>query len=222
MSQNRAIRALTSQLQTLQSRAQQHDNQLNPSAKHLLSNRHRFHQQLFDHHGAELVPCANNISKDIQRLAQLIQLGHNPQTIEALCLRIQDKFEALSQALVSTKVTVEHERSAHQSSRKLWAKRKLASQQKAAKNSANSQYPWIPAEAFHDASALALQIDKHRRWMSKLEVTLEKLDIRLHRSIGADKIQCQQDILATSKRLQQCQQALLHLQACLRHLKPSN
>ncbi|GLP96932.1 primosomal replication protein PriC [Paraferrimonas sedimenticola] len=206
-----AIARMRTQLNALANQARAHDQSLTQGARRIMANKNRFYQQLFEQHGGLLLPCVNSVAKEVDRLETMLAKKADAATIEALCLRIQDMFRALNLALNTTSVTVTQEQKSRQSAKQMWHKRQ-AEKLRVAEAKSAQEFSWIPIEVYQDPNRLEAEIAKHKQWLAKLELSLQKLEIRVHRCHGADKIRCQNELLTLDKRREQCRRALAHLQ----------
>lgn len=120
---------LKNQLKALEQEVLLHDNQLAPQQRKLLQDTERFNQALFIQHGAQLMPCIEQIRNSISQLEKQIKLKLAPHTISLCCERIQDRFTAVKRALLTTSIDLKSKNQQRASSRARFAKRQAQSHQ---------------------------------------------------------------------------------------------
>ncbi|WP_163934177.1 primosomal replication protein [Paraferrimonas sp. SM1919] len=204
MKQN-AIDRLYQQLKQLEQQALNHDAALNEDSAKLLANHSRFNHSLFEQHGAKLGPCIKQIEGDIKRLERLLNRGTTGPLALSLMGQIEDKFKALSTALVTTKLDIKNQIYSRNSKRKSY-------QAKVAAHHSNNPYHWIAATVMQSSHSMHQELAKHQHWLEKLEDKAKEQQRTLDFCRDDQKIKLQQDILQTHKRIGQCRKAMDYLQ----------
>lgn len=201
MNTDTLLTALKQQLNRLTQAVYQHDRQLDPSQKKTLQDIHRFNPLVFDHQGAALSPCLAQLTKDIDQLEKQLKLGLSKSTIEFSCQRIQDRFSALSRALVTTELniaTAEHD--------------KASKRARFVKKQQGQEFSWIANSVMQNSHQLYQELNKHLNWAKKIEQKITQLEAELDICHPQDKIKLQNDILLVHRRLGKCRQAISYIE----------
>ncbi len=199
------INTLKNQLKTLEQEVLQHDNQLAPPQRKLLQDIERFNQSLFIQHGAQLMPCIEQIRASISQLEKQLQLKLSPSTIALSCERIQDRFTAVKRALLTTAIDVKAKNQQRMSNRARFTKQQAQSHQA-------SGFGWIANNVLQNSHELYEELNKHLNWAKKFEQKIQEMDSNLENCHSADKIRLQNDILLMHRRLGKCRQAISYIE----------
>ncbi|MCH1928998.1 primosomal replication protein [Shewanella acanthi] len=199
------VNILKNQLKTLEQEVLQHDNQLAPPQRKLLQDVERFNQSLFIQHGAQLMPCIEQIRSSISQLEKQIALKLAPQTIALSCERIQDRFTAVKRALATTTIDLKAKNQQRASQRARFAKQQVQSHQA-------SGFGWIASNVMQNSHEIYEELNKHLNWAKKFEQKIAEMESNLENCHSADKIRLQNDILLMHRRLGKCRQAISYIE----------
>lgn len=205
MNTQQLLAKLRQQLRELEQEVLRHDAQVPQGQKKLLQDIERFNDELFIQAGASLSACINPIQKDIDQLARLIKLKGNQQTILVSCERIQQRFTAVKRAMLTTSLDVKAQKQQKASIRA----RAIKNQQK---SHSQSGFGWIASNVMQSSHQLYEELNKHLNWAKKFEQKIEELQLQLENCHSADKIEMQNTILLTHKRLGKCRQAISYIE----------
>lgn len=205
MNTQQLLTILKNQLKALEQEVLLHDNQLAPQQRKLLQDTERFNQALFIQHGAQLMPCIEQIRNSISQLEKQIKLKLAPHTISLCCERIQDRFTAVKRALLTTSIDLKSKNQQRVSSRARFAKRQAQSHQE-------SGFGWIASNVLQNSHEIYGELNKHLNWAKKFEQKIEEMESKLENCHSADKIKLQNDILLMHRRLGKCRQAISYIE----------
>lgn len=205
MNTSQLISTLKNQLTTLEQEVLQHDSHLVPSQRKLLQDIERFNQSLFIQHGAQLMPCIEQIRSSIIQLEKQIALKLAPQTIAMSCERIQDRFTAVKRALLTTSIDVKSKNQQRASKRARFAQQQNLSHQA-------SGFAWIASNVLQNSHEIYAELNKHLNWAKKFEQKIAEMESKLENCHSADKISLQNDILLMHRRLGKCRQAISYIE----------
>ncbi|MCL1091489.1 primosomal replication protein [Shewanella profunda] len=205
MNTQQLLSILKNQLKALEQEVLQHDNHLAPQQRKLLQDTERFNQSLFIQHGAQLMPCIEQIRNSISQLEKQIKLKLAPHTISLCCERIQDRFTAVKRALLTTSIDLKSKNQQRASSRARFAKRQAQSHQE-------SGFGWIASNVLQNSHEIYGELNKHLNWAKKFEQKIEEMESKLENCHSADKISLQNDILLMHRRLGKCRQAISYIE----------
>lgn len=187
----------------LKQRVEAYDRQLNAETNKALQHQARFHSQLFDYEGASLGQCIAKMQHDLDRLTQLASQDGHGQTFELICQKFSDRYQAVNQAMAATGVQV--------SGTKLKSRRHYKAKE--------SPYQWIAQSVMNNSNSAYAELRKHQNWAQRLQQKIELSEQKLNSLNGQEKIQLQNDILATHKRLGKCRQAITYIEERIARLE---
>lgn len=199
------LSTLKNQLKALEQEVIQHDKRLAPAQRKLLLDTERFNQSLFIQHGAQLMPCIEQLRTSICQLEKQIKLKLAPQTITLSCERIQDRFTAVKRALLTTAINLKSQNQQRASSRARFAKRQAQSHQE-------SGFGWIATNVLQNSHEIYEELNKHLNWAKKFEQKIAEMESKLENCHSVDKIKLQNDILLMHRRLGKCRQAISYIE----------
>lgn len=205
MNTSQLISMLKNQLQKLEQEVLQHDSHLVPSQRKLLQDIERFNQSLFVQHGAQLMPCIEQIRASIVQLEKQIALKLAPHTIAMSCERIQDRFTAVKRALLTTSIDLKSKNQQQASKRARFAQQQNQSHQA-------SGFAWIASNVLQNSHEIYAELNKHLNWEKKFEQKIAEMESTLENCHSADKISLQNDILLMHRRLGKCRQAISYIE----------
>lgn len=205
MNTKQLLSILKNQLKTLEQEVIQHDNRLAPQQRKLLQDTERFNQSLFIQHGAQLMPCIEQIRNSISQLEKQINLKLAPDTITLSCERIQNRFTAVKRALLTTSIDLKSKNQQRASNRARFAKRQAQSHQE-------SGFGWIASNVLQNSHEIYEELNKHLNWAKKFEQKIAEMESKLENCHSADKISLQNDILLMHRRLGKCRQAISYIE----------
>ncbi len=198
------LNKLQQRLAELEEKVQCHDRALSAHDKKWLANRSRFHDQLFEQHGATLDECIQVLKRDLAQIQQLVQIDVHSDTLALACQRFTNRYQALLQAMENTNTIT---RGLQQTE----FKRKQPKQQ--------GEYQWIAQSVMQSSHQLYQELKKHQNWEQQLEHKADALEHELERYQGSEKIAQQNLILHTRKRLGKCRQAMSYIEQRIAYLE---
>jgi primosomal replication protein N'' len=205
MNTQQLLNKLRTQLAALEQEVLLHDSKLQPGQRKLLQDTERFNNELFIQSGAQLAPCIAQIAKSIGQLEKLIRLKLAPETIEASCIRIQDRFTAVKRALATTGLDMKSVRQQKASARARF-------QQGQQQSHADSGFGWIAGSVMQHSHQIYEELNKHLNWAKRIEQKIVEMESRLENCHSADKIALQNEILSMHRRLGKCRQAISYIE----------
>ncbi|MCT7943568.1 MULTISPECIES: primosomal replication protein [Shewanella] len=212
MNTQQLIQTLKQQLDHIEQEVLQHDQQLAPQQKKTLEHVERFNHNLFVQQGAQLLPCVQQLRKDVTQLEKQLTLKLAKSTIELSCQRIQDRFTALRRALLTTGLNLKSAEQKKASNRARYAKRQKQTMQ-------NSEFGWIANNVMYNSHQLYEELNKHVNWAKKFEYKIQQMESNLELCHAAEKIRLQNDILLMHRRLGKCRQAISYIEERIQHFE---
>ncbi|GAA0791527.1 MULTISPECIES: primosomal replication protein [Pseudomonadati] len=212
MNTQQLILTLKQQLDHIEQEVLQHDQQLAPQQKKTLEHVERFNHNLFVQQGAQLLPCVQQLRKDVSQLEKQLTLKLAKSTIELSCQRIQDRFTALRRALLTTGLNLKSAEQKKASNRARYAKKQQQTLQ-------NSEFGWIANNVMSNSHQLYEELNKHVNWAKKFENKIQQMETNLELCHAADKIRLQNDILLMHRRLGKCRQAISYIEERIQHFE---
>lgn len=205
MQQNPLLSRLRSQLQTLKQEVLDHDKLLPTKDQKMIQNIARFNDELFVQHGAKLLPCIEQLEKNINNLEKQLNSHISFASIQYSCERIQDRFTAVKRAIITTKINIKSAQQQKASKRAYWTKRNK-------KQHSNSGFEWIAASVMQNSHQIYGELTKHLQWAAKIEQKIAQMELHLENATPSNKIKLQNDILAMHRRLGKCKQAITYIE----------
>lgn len=209
---DKIITKLQQQLKILEQEVLIHDQQLPKYQQKLIQDVERFNHDLFVQHGAKLLPCIQQIAKNIDHLKQQLSHGSTISALNYSCERIQDRFTAVKRALLTTKINVKEAQYQKADKKAYWVNKHKQQHQ-------NSEFSWIASSVMQNSHQLYDELNKHVNWASKIEQKIQALTLTLNHAQGKNKIELQQQVLAMHQRLGKCRQAISYIEERIQYFE---